>query len=87
MAHRFGAPLSQVNQDVHILAKVRLGPHQDDRRGSVPGADLRDPLGSDVLEGDGVDQAEAEDEDVHMGITQRAEMSKLLLSHQTQGEL
>lgn len=79
VAHRFGAVLGQVNQDVHILAKVRLGPDQDDWRGPVPGADLRDPLGCDVLEGDGIDQAEAQDKDVHVGITERAKMPKLLL--------
>lgn len=87
MGHRFGAALGQVNQNVHILAKIRLGPNQDDWGGAVPGADLRDPLGRNVLEGDGVGQAEAQDEDVDVGITQRTKMSKLLLSHQTKREL
>lgn len=79
VGHWFGAALGQVNQDVHILAKVRLGPNQDNWRGPVPGADLWDPFGCNVLEGDGVDQAEAQDEDIHVGITERAKMPKLLL--------
>lgn len=79
VGHWFGAMPGQVNQDLHILAKVRLGPNQDNWRGPVPGADLRDPLGCDVLEGDGIDQAEAQDEDIHVGITERAKMPKLLL--------
>lgn len=79
VGHWFGAMPGQVNQDLHILAKVRLGPNQDDWRGPVPGADLRDPLGCDVLEGDGIDHAEAQDEDIHVGITERAKMPKLLL--------
>lgn len=79
-AHRFGAPLVQMNEDVHIVAKVRLGSNQNDGRGRVACADLWDPFGGDVVKGDGVDQAEAEDEDVHMGIAQRAKMAKLLLS-------
>lgn len=77
--HRFGAPLVQMNEDVHIVAKVWLGPNQNDGRGRVACADLRDPFGGDVVKGDGVHQAEAEDEDVHMGIAQRAKMAKLLL--------
>lgn len=81
--HWFGVPLVQANEDVHTVAKVRLGPNQDDGRGWVAGADLWDPFGGDVVKGDRVDQAEAEDEDVHVGIAQRAKMTKLLLSDQT----
>ena len=80
--HRFASPLVQMYEDVHVVAKVRLSPDQNDGRGRVAGSDLRDPLGGDVVEGDGVDEAEAEDEDVHMGVAQRAEVAELLLSEQ-----
>ena len=69
--HWFGAPLVQMNKDVHIVTEVALSSNQDYWRGWVAGTDLRDPFGGDVFEGDGVDQAEAEDEDVHMGVAQR----------------
>lgn len=82
VGHWFGAPLVQVNEDVHVVAKVWLSPHQNDGRDRVASTDLRDPFGGDVIEGDGVDQAEAQDEDVHVGIAQRAKMTKLLLSEQ-----
>lgn len=71
-----------MDENIHAVEKVRLGPHQNDGGGRVAGADLRDPFGGDVVEGDGVDQAEAQDEDVHVGIAQRAEVAKLLLSGQ-----
>lgn len=71
-----------MDEDIHAVEKVRLGPHQNDGGDGVAGTDLRDPFGSDVVEGDGVDQAEAQDEDVHVGIAQRAEVAKLLLSGQ-----
>ena len=80
--HWFGAPLVQVNEDIHIEAEVRLGPDQDDGSSRVAGTDLWDPFGGDVIEGDGVDQAEAQDEDIHVGIAQGAKMAKLLLSDQ-----
>lgn len=80
VAHWFGAPLVQVNEDVHIMAKVCLCPNQNDGRVRVASADLWDPFGSDVIEGDRVDQAEAQNEDIHVGIAQGAKMTKLLLS-------
>lgn len=82
MAHWFCASLVQVNEDVHIMAKVRLCPDQNDGRVRVASADLWDPFGSDVIEGDRVDQAEAQNEDIHVGIAQGAKMTKLLLSDQ-----
>lgn len=78
--HWFGAPLVQMNKDVHIVTKVWLSSNQNNGRGRVASTNLWDPFGSDVVKRDRVDQAEAEDEDVHMGIAQRAEMAKLLLS-------
>lgn len=43
------------------------------------GPDLWDPLLGDVVKGGGVDQTEAEEEDVGVGIGQRSEFIKLLL--------
>lgn len=77
--HRFGAPLVQVDEDIHIVTKVWLSPNQNDGRGRVASTDLWDPFRGDVVKGHRVDQAEAEDEDVHMGVAQRAQMAKLLL--------
>lgn len=71
-----------MDEDVHAVEKVRLGPHQNDGGDGVAGTDLWDPFGGDVMEGDRVDQAEAQNEDVHVGIAQRAEVAKLLLSGQ-----
>lgn len=82
VGHWLGAPAVQLNEDVHVVAKVCLSPDQNDRRGRVAGTDLWDPLGGDVIKGDGVNQAEAQDEDVHVGIAQRAKVTKLLLSDQ-----
>lgn len=59
-----------------------MSPNQNDGRGRVASTDLRDPFGGDVIKGDRVDQAEAQDEDVHVGIAQGAKVAKLLLSDQ-----
>lgn len=69
----------QVDEDVHVQEEVRLGPDQDDGGGRVVGPDLRDPLLGDVVKGGGVDQTEAEEEDVGVGVGQRSELVKLLL--------
>ena len=69
-----------MNKDVHIVAKIWLSSDQNYGWGWVTSADLWDPFGSDIVKGDGVDKAEAEDEDVHMGIAQRTKMAKFLLS-------
>lgn len=70
--HWFGVPLVQMNENVHTVPEVRLSSHQNDGRPLVAGTDLRDPFGGDVVKGDRVDQAEAEDEDVHVGVAKRA---------------
>lgn len=80
--HWFGASLVQMNEDVHVVAKVWLSSDQHNGRGRVAGTDLWYPFGGDVVKGDRVDHAEAEDEDIHMGIAQRAEVAKLLLTDQ-----
>lgn len=87
VGHWFGSLLSQLNQNVHVVAKIRLSPNQNDGRGLISSTDLWDPFGGDVLKGDRVDQAEAQDEDIDVGIAQRAKMSELLLSHQINRKL
>lgn len=73
----FGAV--QVDEDVDVQQEVELGPNQNDGGGGVVGPDLWDPLLGDVVKGGGVNQAEAEEEDVGVGIGQRSEFIKLLL--------
>lgn len=69
----------QVDEDVHVQQEVRLGPDQDDGGGRVVSPDLGDPLLGDVVEGGGIDQTEAEEEDVGVAVGQRSEFIKLLL--------
>lgn len=69
-----------MNEDVHTVTKIWLSSNKNNGRGQVAGTNLWDPFGSDVVKRDRVDQAEAEDEHVHVGIAQRAEMAKLLLT-------
>lgn len=85
--HRSGALLVQMNEDVHTVSKVWLSSNQNDGGDWVGGSNLWDPFGGDIVKWDGVDEAEAEDEaedeDVHMGIAQRAQMAKHILIDQT----
>lgn len=69
----------QVDEDVHVQQEVRLGPDQNDGRRRVVRPDLRDPLLGDVVERGGVDHAEAQEEDVRVGVRQRPELIELLL--------
>lgn len=77
----------QVDEDVHVQQEVRLGPDQDDGGGRVVSPDLRDPLLGDVVEGGGIDQTEAEEEDVGVAVGQRSEFIKLLLDGREAGGL
>uniref|UniRef100_A0AAV2JFW2 Uncharacterized protein n=1 Tax=Knipowitschia caucasica TaxID=637954 RepID=A0AAV2JFW2_KNICA len=72
-------PLLQMKKYINTAAKVRLCPHQDDGRRDVTTANLRNPFCSNVVEGHWVDQAEAEDEDIHVGIAQGAKLQCHLL--------
>lgn len=63
-----------------LLAEVDLGAHEDDGRGGAVVGDLGVPLGADILEGGGVDDGEAEEEDVGLGVGERAEAIEVLLS-------
>lgn len=69
-----------MNKGVHTVTKVQLSPSQNNGRGGIEGTDMWDPIGGDVVEGHWVDNAEAEDEDIHLGIPQGAKMIKLFLS-------
>jgi len=69
----------QVDEDVDVQQEVRLSPDQDDGRGRVVRPDLGDPLLGDVVERGGVDHAEAQEEDVRVGVGQSPEFIKLLL--------
>lgn len=46
--------------------------------------DLRDPLLRDVLEGDGADDAEAQQEHVGAGVAERTQLVELVLEERTQ---
>lgn len=77
--HRLDVAPVQVDEDVHVQQQVRLRPDQDDGRGRVVSPDLGDPLGHDVAEWGGVDHAEAQEEDVCVGVGQSAELVELFL--------
>lgn len=77
----------QVYQDVDVQQEVRLSPDQNDGGRRVAGADLRDPFLCDVLEGRRVDDAEAKQEDVRVGVGQGPEAVKLLLKCWREAEI
>lgn len=72
--------LVQVDEDVHVQQKVGLSPYENDGCGRVVGPDLWNPLLGDVVERGGVDHAEAQEEDVCVGVGQGSESIKLFLN-------
>lgn len=62
-----------------IFSKVTLRSDEDERSQWGVLSDLGDPLLRDVLEGGRIDNAEAQQEHVHAGVTQRAQLVKLVL--------
>lgn len=62
-----------------IFSKVTLRSDEDERSQWGVLSDLGDPLLRDVLEGGRIDNAEAQQEHVHAGVTQRAQLVKLIL--------
>lgn len=65
-----------------IFPEVALRPDKDERsEGGVP-PDLWDPLLRNVLEGGGTDDAEAQQEHVCAGVTQRPQLVKLILERE-----
>ena len=77
--HRLDLGAVQVDEHVDVQQEVGLRAHQDDGRRGVVRPDLGHPLLGDVVEGGGVDHAEAEDEDVRVGVGQGPEAVELLL--------
>lgn len=71
-----------MNEDAHVVTEVWLASHQNNGRSPVGCADLWDPFGGNVGKGAWVDQAEAEDENIHMGKAQRAKVAKTILIKQ-----
>lgn len=69
----------QVDEDVHVQQEVRLGADEHDGCGRVVSPDVRHPLLGDVVKRVGVDHAEAQEEDVRVGVGQSSEFIKLLL--------
>lgn len=67
------ALLSQTRQGLLVIAKIKLG--ADQQEGSVGAVvlDLRVPLGANILERGRRDDGEADEEDVGLGVGQRAQ--------------
>lgn len=84
--HGLDAGAVQANEHVDVQQEVRLRAHQDNGRGGVGGTDRGHPLLGDVVEGSGVDHAEAQQEDVRVRVGQRSELIKLLLKRPRQRE-
>lgn len=75
--------LVQLDENFDVLPEVRLRPHQDDGRLGAVAPDFGNPLLTHVLEGRGADDAEAQQEDVRVGIAQRPELVKFILHRTT----
>lgn len=69
----------QLNEHFDIFSKVRLGPNQDDGGLRAVTPNLRYPLLTDVLEGGGAHHAEAQQEDVCVGVAEGPQLVKLVL--------
>lgn len=68
-----------------IFSKVTLRSDEDERSQRGMLSDLGDPLLRYVLEGGRIDDAEAQQEHVHAGVTQRAQLVKLILERWRSG--
>lgn len=62
-----------------ILSKVTLRPHKDERSEGGVFPNLRNPLLRNILEGGWTDNAEAQQEHICTGVTQRTQLVKLIL--------
>jgi len=67
-------------QSLRVCAEVELSADEDDGGGGAVVLDLRDPLGGDVLKGGWADDAEADEEDIGLGIAQRTKTVIVLLA-------
>lgn len=68
-----------------IFPKVTLRPHQDEWREGDMFSDLWDPFLRNVLERGGTDHAEAQEEHICTGVTQRPQPVKLFLDEAKTG--
>ena len=80
VADRFHALLAQAVERRRVLAQVELGADQDDGHVGRMVLDLGEPLGLDVVEGRGRDDAEADEEDVGLRVGERAQAVVVLLA-------
>ena len=63
-----------------VLAQIELGTSEDDGGVGAVVRDLREPLGTDVLEGRRVDDGVGDEEDIGLGVRQGAETIVVLLT-------
>jgi len=84
LADRRLAASPQLDQGAGVAAEVGLGADEDDGRAVLPLGrrfpDLVDPLFPDVVKAGGEDDAEAQQEDVSVGINQRPQVVEVVLS-------
>lgn len=71
--------LVQLDENFDILPEVRLRPNQDNGRLGAVASDFGNPLLTHVLEGRGTHHAEAQQEDVRVGVAQRPELVEFIL--------
>lgn len=71
--------LVQLDEDFDILPEVWLCPNQDDGRLGAVAANFGNPLLTHILEGRRAHHAEAQQEDVRVGVAQRPELVEFIL--------
>lgn len=68
-----------------IFSQVALRADKDERRGGGVSPDLWDPLLRNVLEGGGANHAEAQQEHIGAGVTERPQLVELILERRGGG--
>lgn len=79
LGHGFLFAFVQLDEDFDVFSEIRLRPHEDDGGFGTVAANLRHPFLTDVLEGRGSHDTEAQEEDVGAGVAQRPELVELIL--------
>lgn len=79
LGYRLLFALVQLDEDFDVFSEVRLCPHKDDGGFGTVAPDLWHPFLTDVLEGGGTHDTEAQEEDIGVGVAQRPELVKLIL--------
>ena len=80
LAHRLLLVLGQLLQGLGVVPQVHLGAHQEEGRLGAVALDLRHPLLLGVLVGGWRDHAEADQEDVGLGVRQGPQSVVVLLA-------